>query len=214
MWKVANNLRTVSSHLIAKTSLHGISCSRKPFPPSVLQKDFFALFGLTKCVVAENEKAWTIKLKASYRKAQMVYHPDKQITESASREVSDLSTNLNIAYEAMSNPYGRLKHIIEMCNDSTEEQEIQKQLHSSSYLTEMLDLNEQLHGALLTQLIPQKYAALQKLRRDVESSISRKLLAAQNSYAHGEVKRLKELYYELSYLRSILNRINKYAEPQ
>ena len=168
------------------------------------KEDYFNLLGVSRCVLPQENDKWIESLKRSYRKAQMVHHPDKSIKDGS--HSGELSVRLNAAYETLKSPYERLRHLLTVHNISVSECDLKKIRLRQEFLMEMLELNERLQNVLSIDAPDKKLEGIETLRRCIKSKVDEKMEFAQREYEAHDMTLLAQTYTELSYLCSAYDR--------
>eukprot|EP00759_Apiculatamorpha_spiralis_P019337 PhF_6_TR2543/c0_g1_i1/m.4316/K04082/hscB, HSCB, HSC20; molecular chaperone HscB len=180
-------------------------CHTNPLP----SKNFFHLLKVPICVMPPNPSEWSKQLSKSFRDQQAVAHPD--ISGS-----SDLSTQLNEAFETLKDPLLRCKHILHLnhgvnTNPDTGGSPVKV---SGCFLLDMLERNEKLAelesrvGESTTTTIDKQIDDdLAALRGDLEGLYAKGLHRAEDCFKQGEFGKMAEVVGELNYYNSLLRRL-------
>ncbi|KNH05499.1 Fe-S protein assembly co-chaperone HscB [Perkinsela sp. CCAP 1560/4] len=163
-------------------------------------EDYFSLLDVPRCIIPADDVRWHETIKASYRRLQMLHHPDKV---GHGQAPSEKSIRLNAAYESLKDPVKRFRHILQVHDCDTDyEAAGRKNPTTPAFLMEMLELNEKLEKA-------SSATDLSSLAADITKRMRVLLDASQALYGKGDFPGLKEKYVELSYLRSLHERTTK-----
>lgn len=144
------------------------------------------------------------------------YHPDFYVNDSEEKqkEILELSTLNNKAYQILSNPEKLIGYVLELTGELTEGEKYEL---PSDFLMDMMELNETLmelefdENKLKLQELTEKVEIIDKqLKKEKESLIPHYDLV-ENQEKQDVLRKIKDLYYRQKYLLRIKESIHTFA---
>ena len=173
--------------------------------------NYFELYG-----ISESFDIDQALVKRKFYELSKLYHPDFYINEpeEKQREILELSTLNNKAYQVLSDPGKRMAYILDLHELITEGEKYQL---PQDFLMEMMEVNESL---MELELDPDAeiLAKVSSEVSDVENNMSTELKGITSTYAgqsagekEASLLKIKDLYYRQKYLLRIRESLNKFS---
>ena len=152
-------------------------------------------------------------VKQKFYELSRTYHPDFFVNESEEKqkEILELSTFNNKAYQTLSNPDKITEYLLNLKGEINENE---KYALPQDFLLEMMDVNE----ALMDLDVEPNLASISAIKEQVNAVESNLLMQQKvlsdnyNSTNDGSIlKEIKDIYYRKKYLLRIRESINKFA---
>lgn len=155
-------------------------------------------------------------LKKKFYELSKRYHPDFYVNESEDEQQSvlELSTQINKAYQVLSDSQKRVEYILNLHHLIAEGDKYQL---SQDFLIEMMDINE----ALMELELNPDASILESIMtqiHDLEKTISKELAvytavfdSQNNQGRENSLLKIKDIWYREKYLLRIRNRLNMFA---
>jgi len=152
-------------------------------------------------------------LKKKFYQLSKQYHPDFYANEDddKQREILELSTLNNKAYQTLSDPYKRLEYILKTHELLLEGAKPQL---PSDFLMEMMDINERLMEVDNAEQLGHLTAEVLAIEGDIEESIANYTAGYESLDDTAKENRLNEIadcYYRQKYLLRIKESLNTFA---
>lgn len=154
-----------------------------------------------------------VTLKKMFYKLSKEYHPDFYVNESEAkqREILELSTLNNKAYQTLSDPYKRMEYILKLHELLAEGAKPQL---PANFLMEMMDINERLMEIDDTLQLGHITAEVLAIEGDIDESLIKLTTDYDNLDNTAKESRLNEIvdcYYRQKYLLRIKESLNTFA---
>ncbi len=148
-----------------------------------------------------------------FYKLSKEYHPDFYVNESEAkqREILELSTLNNKAYQTLSDPYKRMEYILKLHELLAEGAKPQL---PANFLMEMMDINERLMEIDDTLQLGHITAEVLAIEGDIDESLIKLTTDYDNLDNTAKESRLNEIvdcYYRQKYLLRIKESLNTFA---
>lgn len=157
-----------------------------------------------------------VSLKKKFYELSKRYHPDFYISESEQKqqEILGLSTQVNKAYQILSDPQKRVEYILTQLGLLSEESKHQL---SQDFLIEMMEINEAVMDLSFEPDLTTQGILLARISALAES-LSEELKQAKEAFdsVNGESEKnillkIKDIWYKQKYLLRIQDSLNKFA---
>lgn len=173
--------------------------------------DYFELYSLPVLFHVDE-----VQVKKKFYELSKNFHPDYYVNESEEKqkEILELSTLNNKAYQVLSNPLKRIEYILQL-NDLMAEGD--KYQLPQDFLMEMMDVNE----ALMEQQFDADPIVIDNIKGQV-NDIERSLFDELKQYTdifdkepeqdhESTLLKIKDIWYRQKYLLRIRDSLNKFA---
>ncbi|WP_295801492.1 Fe-S protein assembly co-chaperone HscB [Mucilaginibacter sp.] len=152
-------------------------------------------------------------LKKKFYELSKKYHPDFHANESdeKQREILELSTINNKAYNTLSDPYKRLEYILRTHN--LLEDGAKPQL-PSDFLMEMMDINERLMEVDDADALGHITAEVLAIEGDIDENITTQTAGYEqldDTAKEDRLNKIADLYFRQKYLLRIKESLNTFA---
>lgn len=157
-----------------------------------------------------------VLLKKKFYELSKRYHPDFYINESEQKqyEILGLSTQVNKAYQILSDPQKRVEYILTQLGLLSEESKHQL---PQDFLMEMMEINEAVMDLSSDANLTTQGVILARIS-ELAKSLFEELKQAQQAFdsASGDDKKnillkIKDIWYRQKYLLRIQDSLNKFA---
>lgn len=170
--------------------------------------NYFEWFGLNISFYPDEQA-----LREAYYRISQKYHPDffAQAEAEEQKQALEQSTYTNQAFKTLSHPDSRIAYVLELKGLIREGE---KPKLDPEFLMEMMDLNESLSEALLSQdqeKIRSLEATIEGLENELKSEMRRLCLAYDEGNSPEAGSRITQLSYQKKYLRRLRDQLENEA---
>jgi len=153
--------------------------------------DYFALLGLPQVFDLDSAQ-----LESNYRKLQVLWHPDRFVSESDNkrRQAVQQTSLINDAFTTLKSPLNRLQHLLELNGIDTAV--LKQEELDGNFLFQQMEWRETLQKCGVENNEP----GLQALDTEVRSTLSQEQKACVDSLGSGDYSKAKMLFHRLQFL--------------